>query len=134
MYSRTLEDTKGKLASRDGEIRGRMKQHAKLAADLDRIRDLLQEVKGLGSEPVEFEGENWIEDAITSQRVALARLDSCELLLTSVAEKIVKGGADRRDVGDTEIESDFRLLFEDVHAAQQNLSKEVLQLEKLRDF
>lgn len=132
--SRTLEDTKGKLASRDGEIRGRMKQHAKLAADLDRIRDLLHEVKGLGSEPVEFEGENLIEDAITSKRVALARLDSCELLLTSIAEKIVKGGADRRDVGDTEIESDFRLLSEDVHAAQQNLSKEVLQLEKLRDF
>ena len=134
VVSRTLEDTKGKLASRDGEIRGRLKLHAKLAADLDRIRDLLHEVKGLGSEPVEFEGENWIEDAITSKRVALARLDSCQLLLTSIAEKIVKGGANRKDVGDTEIEGDFRLLSEDVHAAQQDLSKEILQLEKLRDF
>ena len=132
--SRNLEDAKGKLASRDGEIRGRMKQHAKFAADLDRIRDLLHEVKGLGSESVEFEGESWIDDAITSKRVALSRLDSSELLLTSIAEKIGKGGADRRDVGDTEIESDFRLLSEDVHAAQQELSKEILQLEKLRDF
>ena len=132
--SRSLEDTKERLASRDGEIRGRLKQHAKLAADLDRIRDLLHEVKVHGFEPVEFEGENWIDDAITSKRVALARLDSCELLLTSIAEKIVKGGADRRDVGDTEIESDFRLLSEDVHAAQRDLSKEILQLEKLRGF
>ena len=44
------------------------------------------------------------------------------------------GGADRRDVGNTEIESDFRLLSEDMHVAQQDLSKEILQLEKLRDF
>lgn len=132
--SRNLEDTKGKLASRDDEIRTRMKQHAKFAADLDRIRDLLYEVKGLGSEPVEFEGESWIDDTITSKRVALARLDSCELLLTSIAEKIGKAGADRRDVGNTEIESDFRLLSEDMHVAQQDLSKEILQLEKLRDF
>ena len=134
VVSRTLEDTKGKLTSRDGEIGGRLKQYAKLAADLDRIRNLLHEVKGPGSEPVEFEGENWIEDAITSKRVALARLDSCELLLTSIAEKIVKGEADRRDVGDSGIESDLRLLSEDVHAVQQDLSKEILQLEKLRDF
>ena len=130
--SRNLEDTKEKLARRDGEIGSRMKQHAKLEADLDRIRDLLHEVKILGSDPVEFEGENWIDDAITSQRVALVRLDSCERLLSSVAEKFVK--ADRSDVGDTEIESDFRVLSEDVHAAQQHLSKEICQLEKLRDF
>lgn len=133
--SRNLEDAKGKLASRDDEIRGRMKQHAKLVTDLDRIRDLLHEVKGQqSSEPVEFEGETWIDDVITSQRVALARLDSCEFLLTSMAEKIIKASADGRDVGDTEIESDFRVLSEEVHAAQQHLSKEILQLEKLRDF
>ena len=132
--SRNFEDTKGKLARREEEIGSRMKQHAKLAADLDRIRDLLLEVKGLSSEPVEFEGANWIDDAITSQRVALARLDSCELLLTSVAEKIVKAGGGRRDMVDTEVESDFRVLSEDLHAVQQQLSKEILQLETLRDF
>ena len=133
--SRNLEDVKGKLASRDAEIRSRMKQHAKLVADLDRIRDLVMEVKGgQNSESVEFEGENWIDENITSQRVALARLDSCELLLASVAEKIGKAGAERRDLSETAIEGDLRVLSEDVHATQQHLTNEIFQLEKLRDF
>ncbi|KAL9958264.1 hypothetical protein ACROYT_G035259 [Oculina patagonica] len=133
--SRDLEEAKGKLVGRDAEIRSRIKQHGELVADLDHIREMLMKVKGeQSSEPVEFEGENWIDDKITSQRVALARLDSCELFLTSLAEKIVKAGGERKDVGETELERDFHVLSEEVHATQQHLSKEILQLEKLRDF
>lgn len=133
--SRDLEEVKGKLAGKDAEIRSRIKEHGKLVADLDHIREMLMKVKGeQSSEPVEFEGENWIDDKITSQRVARARLDSCELFLTSLAEKIVKAGGERRDVGETEIERDFRVLSEDMHATQEPLSKEILQLEKLREF
>ena len=133
--SRSLEEAKGKLVGKDAEIRSRMKQHGKLVADLDHIRELLMKVKDeQSSEQVEFEGENWIDDKITSQKVALARLDSCELFLTPLAENIAKAGGERRDVGETEIEGDFRVLSEDVHATQQQLSKEIVQLEKLRDF
>ena len=133
--SRNLEDVQGKLVSRDAEIKNRIKQHAKLVADLDHIREMLMKVKDeQTSEPVENEGENWIEDKITSQRVALARLESCDLFLTSLAEKITKAGGERRVVGETEIERDFQVLSEDVQGTQEKLSKEILQLEKLYDF
>ena len=133
--SSNLKDAKEKLADRGAEIKSRTKQHAKLVADLDHLRDLLMEVKNRqSSESADLDSENWIDESITSHRVALARLDSCELLLTSTSEKIAKASAERRDVGENAIEEDLRVLAEDVHATQQKLSNEIFQLEKLRDF
>lgn len=83
--------------------------------DLDCIRDLLYEVKGLGFEFVEFEGESWIDDIIILKRVVFVRFDFCEFLLIFIVEKIGKVGVDWRDVGNIEIESDFCLLFEDMY-------------------
>ena len=133
--SRNLEDAQAKLASNGAEIKSRLQQHSAFISGLDRIRDLLVEVKsGQSSEAVDLEGDNWIEESITSQRIELAKLESCDLLLASKTEEIDKVTAGLSEPGETAIERDLRALTSDVHAAQQQLSEEILHLETLRDF
>ena len=133
--SRNLEDAKAKLSHNDNEIKSRLEEHASLVSDLDRIRYLLVEVKSAqGSETVEFDNENWIEEAITSQRIELAKLESCDLLIASVTGKTDKFAAGPSDPRETTIEQDLRALTADVHALKQQLSKETWQLETLREF
>lgn len=82
----------------------------------------------------EFDNENWIEEAITSQRIELAKLESCDLLIASVTGKTDKFAAGPSDPRETTIEQDLRALTADVHALKQQLSKETWQLETLREF
>ena len=133
--TRNLEDVKVKMANNDAEIKSRLKQHAKLISDLDHVRVLLLEVKrSESSELDELEGDNWIEESISSRRIELGKFESCDLLLSSVAEKIDKFTAGQSDAGETAIEQDLHVLTADVHAVKQQLSNETLQLEKLREF
>lgn len=133
--SSSLKGLKEKFADRDAEIKSRCKQHAKLVTDLDRTRDLLMEVKSqYNPESVDLESENWIEEGITSRRVALVKLDSCKLLLVSMTDQIAKESPERKEIGENAIAKDIRELTEDVHVTQQQLGEEIIQLEKLQDF
>lgn len=130
-----LEDAKAKLANNDAEIKVRLQQHATLTLDVDHVRALLLEVKGIqSSETIELESDNWLEERIASQRVASSKIESCELLLASVATKIGKASPGESESEKTAIESDCRTLSEDIHAVKHDLTKEILRLEKLRDF
>ena len=114
-------------------MKSRPKQHTKLVTDLDRTRNLLMEVRGQQNpESSDLESESWISERITSKRVALAKLDSCELPF--ITDQIAKASAKRKDVGENAIEKDLRELAEEVHATQQQLGEEIIQLEKLKDF
>ena len=133
--TRNLEDAKAKLANNDAEIKVRLQQHAALTSDVDRVRALLVEVKGIqSSETIELESDNWLEEKITSQRVASAKIESCEMLLASVAKKIGKASPGESESGKTAIESDCHALSADIHAVKCDLNKETLLLEKLHDF
>ena len=133
--SRILDDAKTKLTSNGTDIKSRLQQHSSLSADLDRIRDLFVGVKCSQSfEAIELEDDNWIEERITSHRDELAKIESCELLLASVAKKIDEFSPGRSNSDDNVIESDLRALTADVNTLKQQVTKETWQLERLRDF
>ena len=132
---RNLKDAKAKLVSNSVEIKNRLQQHGKLVSDLHRVRDLLLELKrGKILVSAGLEGDNWIEESISSRRIDLAKLESCDVLLSSVPEKIAIAKAGRVDADESAIEQDYYALTADVQAMKERLTDETAQLEKMRQF
>lgn len=132
---RNLKDAKAKLVSNSVEIKSRLQQHGKLVSDLHRVRDLLVELKrGKSVESAGLESDNWIEESISSRRIDVAKLESCDMLLSSVPEKIAIAKAGHVDVDESVIEQDYYALTADVQAMKERLTDETAHLEKMRQF
>ena len=132
---RNLKDAKAKLVSNSVEIKNRLQQHGKLVSDLHRVRDLLAEFKrGESLESAGLESDNWIEESISSRRIDLAKLESCVMLLSSVAEKTAIAKAGHVDVDESSIGQDYCALTADLQAIKERLTEETAQMEKIRQF
>ena len=133
--SRNLQNVIQTVAEHDGEIKNRVDQHIKFLADIGRVRDLLEDIKNRQHlEPAEFSADSWTEEKLAFQRQELSRVESCDLFLASVAERIAQVAEKRSGESATSIEVDLGVLSGNMRSLRQLLSEDITQLETLYDF
>ena len=133
--SRNLEDAQIKTRKNDSEIKKSLQQYALLNSDINHVKVSLMEVKTSQSyKAVDVEDDNWIKSRISYQKVELAKIESCEQMLSSLSTQIAAFSVKQSGSGQSAIEQDVQELTAEVHTVRQQLVNEISQLEKLSNF